>query len=292
MEEMIKLEHISKVYDERVVLQDVTFSIGPKETIALIGANGSGKSTLLRILCGLIRPSSGKIHSNLDKEMRISYVPERFPKLRLTTQEYLLSMGRIQGLNKDFLSRRIKELMEQFGLLESRHRRMNLFSKGTLQKVNIMQAVLSQPDLLVLDEPLSGLDARSQQDLLDLLQEMKQQNISMIMTCHESVLLGQLANRTISLQQGRVQLHSIQAQKSYVTIYFKLPSNVSTFAIEQIGGVSKLENVNGDYRLQVESEFSDKALFTILNSNGSIYSVTPTEDKEWIISDSISIAGR
>ncbi len=85
MEDLIKLEHISKDFDQRTVLQDVTLSIGHKETIALIGANGSGKSTLLRIICGLLRPSSGKIYSNLDKETRISYVPERFPKLRLTT---------------------------------------------------------------------------------------------------------------------------------------------------------------------------------------------------------------
>ncbi|OAB47912.1 ABC transporter ATP-binding protein [Paenibacillus antarcticus] len=291
MEDIIRLEHISKEYDQRVVLQDVTFSIGIKEIVALIGANGSGKSTLLRIICGLIRPSSGKIHNNLAKETKISYVPERFPKLRLTTQEYLLSMGKIQGLHKKFMNRRVKELMDQFGLTEVRDRRMNFFSKGMLQKVNIMQAVLSQPDLLVLDEPLSGLDATSQQDLLGLLQEMKQQDISMIMTCHESVLLDELANRTISLQQGRVQLHSIQGQKSYVTIHFKLPSNVSTFDIGQIGGVPNLEKVDGAYRLQVESEFSDEALLMILNCNGSIWSVTPTEYKEWIISESITIAG-
>ncbi|OAB35989.1 ABC transporter ATP-binding protein [Paenibacillus glacialis] len=286
MEDMIRLEHISKDFDQRAVLQDVTLSIGQNETIALIGANGSGKSTLLRIICGLIRPSSGKIHSTLDKEMRISYVPERFPKIRLTPQEYLLSMGRIQGLNKDFLNRRIKELMEQFGLTEARNKRMNLFSKGMLQKVNIMQAVLAQPDLLVLDEPLSGLDAASQQDLLRLLQEMKRQNITMILTCHESILLNELADRVISLQQGRVVLNNIQGQKSYVIIHFKLPHDVSTLSMEQLGGAEKLEKVDGTYRLHVESEFSDKALLTILNSSGSVCSVTPAEHKQWIASDS------
>ncbi len=195
-------------------------------------------------------------------------------------------MGKIQGLNKEFLNRRIQKLIEQFGLTEARNKRMNLFSKGMLQKVNIMQAILTQPELLVLDEPLSGLDTASQQDLLHVLQEMKRQNISIILTCHESVLLDELADCTISLQQGRVVLHSIQGQKLYVIIHFKLPSDISTYGIEQIGGVAKLEKVDGTYRLHVESEFSDKALLTILNSRGSVCSVTPAEHKQWIASDS------
>lgn len=292
MEDLMKLEHISKDFDQRPVLRDVTFSIGQKETIALIGANGSGKSTLLRIICGLIRPSSGKIHSNFAKETRISYVPERFPKLRLTPQEYLLSMGKIQGLNKDFLNRRIEELLGQFGLTEARGNRMNFFSKGMLQKINIMQSLLARPDLLVLDEPLSGLDAASQQDLRRLLQELKRQNISMILTCHESVLLDELADRVISLQKGRVVLSTIQVQKSYAMIHFKLLSHTSISDLEQLRGVVKLEKVEGGYHVYVESEASDQVLLTILNSSGSVLSVTPTEHKEWIASDSLSMDRR
>lgn len=292
MEDVIKLEHIFKVFEKTPVLQDVTMSIGQKEAIALIGANGSGKSTLLRIICGLMRPSSGKVHMKHAKETRISYVPERFPKLRLTPKEYLLSMGRIQGLHKEFLNRRIVELMEQFGLTEAEGSRMNNFSKGMLQKVNIMQAVLTQPDLLVLDEPLSGLDASSQQDLRHLLQEVKRQNISMILTSHETVLLDELADRVISLERGRVVLNTVMRQKSYNIIHVILPSDGSTMDLEQLRGVVKWEKVDGGYLVHVESVDSDETLLTILNEGGSVVAVTPREQTQWTSHDILSVDGR
>lgn len=279
MEDMIKLEHIFKVYDKRSVLRDVTLSIGQKETIALLGSNGSGKSTLLRIICGLLRPSSGKINKKDGKETRISYVPERFPKLRLTPKEYLLSMGRIQGLNKDFLNSRVMALIEQFGLIEASDERMNHFSKGMLQKVNIMQALLTQPDLLVLDEPLSGLDVESQQDLRGVLQGLKRQNISMVLTSHESLLLEELVDRAICLEQGRLTSNTIQIQKPYTEIHFKLLSDGVAFDVNSIGSVAKMEKVEGTYSIYVEHESSDEVLLNILNGGGSVVSVTSTEQR-------------
>ncbi|MGF7048152.1 ABC-type multidrug transport system ATPase subunit [Paenibacillus sp. DS2015] len=292
MEDLMKLEHVSKDFDHKQVLRDVTFSIGYKETIALLGANGSGKSTLLRIICGLMRPSSGKVHTTHAKETSISYVPERFPKLRLTPHEYLLSMGQIQGMRKDSINQRINELMEQFGLAEAVNRRMHNFSKGMLQKVNIMQAILTQPDLLVLDEPLSGLDVASQQDLRCLLQELKGLNISMILTSHESVLLEELADRVISLEEGRVVSNTLQVQQSYVIIQCRFPADRSTFELDQIRGVVKWEKLEGAHRLYVENEATDQALLTILNSGGSVISVNTMERKEWTASDLISVNGR
>ena len=276
---MIKLEHIFKSFNKRQVLHDVTLSIGQKETIALLGSNGSGKSTLLRIICGLMTPSSGTVNKKHGKEIRISYVPERFPKLRLTPKEYLLSMGRFQGLNKDFLNIRVMALIEQFGLIEASDERMNHFSKGMLQKVNIMQALLTQPDLLVLDEPLSGLDVESQQDLRGVLQGLKRQNISMVLTSHESLLLEELVDRAICLEQGRLTSNTIQIQKPYTEIHFKLLSAGVAFDVKSIGSVAKMEKVEGTYSIYVEHESSDEVLLNILNGGGSVVSVTSTEQR-------------
>lgn len=292
MEDMINLEHIFKSFNKRPVLHDVTLSIGQKETIALLGSNGSGKSTLLRIICGLMTPSSGTVNKKHGKEIRISYVPERFPKLRLTPKEYLLSMGRIQGLNKEFLNIRVMELIEQFGLIEVAGARMNHFSKGMLQKVNIMQALLTQPDLLVLDEPLSGLDVESQQELRGVLQGLKRQNISMILTSHESFLLEELVDRTIYLEQGRLVSNTIQIQKPYTEIHFKLLSDGVTFDMNPISNVAKLEKVEGAYHIYVEYESSDEILLKILNGGGSVVSVTPTEQRDWLASELLSVDGR
>lgn len=276
MKDMIKLEHIFKSFNKRPVLRDVTLSIGQKETIALLGSNGSGKSTLLRIICGLLIPSSGEVNKKHGKDIRISYVPERFPKLRLTPKEYLLSMGRIQGMNIDSLNTRVVELIEQFGLIEASSARMNHFSKGMLQKVNIMQALLTQPDLIVLDEPLSGLDVESQQELRGVLQGLKRQNISMVLTSHESNLLEELVDRVICLEQGRLASNTVQVQKPYTVIHFKLLSDGVTFDMNSIGSIEKMEKFEGTYYIYVEHESSDEVLLKILKGGGSVVSVTST----------------
>ncbi|WP_051217576.1 ABC transporter ATP-binding protein [Paenibacillus assamensis] len=205
---MLTIEQVHKHYDGSHVLKGISMEVPRGQSILFRGENGSGKSTLLRMICGLLRPTSGHVRwmDGFEKEAQrvIGYVPERFPQLNMSPYEYLMAMGRIQRMSDHDIQSRMDELIGLFRMESYRNQRMNGFSKGMLQKVNLVQAMLRKPDLLVLDEPLSGLDIDAQRKLQQLLIEMHREGTALMMVCHESDLLDSVAERIITLERGLV----------------------------------------------------------------------------------------
>lgn len=273
---LLQLEGIEKAYHRNSVVNGATFTVHTEEAVALIGANGSGKSTLLRIAAGLLTPTAGEVKWRGGQgKPRIGYVPERFPKLRLTPVEYLQAMGRMQGMPAEPLRARIAELLRIFRMEEAQNRRIDRFSKGMAQKVNLMQAVLNPPELLILDEPLSGLDADSQRDLADWLKGWRMQGMALLFTCHEPLLLETVADRILLLQQGRIarELGVEEWLEPRMRIDFALPDG-SEDALEALQRFGAVQVHGGALRIHVPREESDAALREILASRGSIASVT------------------
>jgi len=198
---LLSLTEVTKRFARITVLDRISFNVYSGETVALTGYNGSGKSTLLRIIGGITPVSYGVIRREAIRT--IGYAPDRFPKLKYTSVEYLTFMGNIQGIPNDTLQQRIRELHEWFRLPRSSNRIVN-FSKGMLQKVNLMQALLSSPDLLLLDEPLSGLDVGTQGELLDVLRRLQSEGTAIVVATHEEEIIHHLADRNIHLQHGRI----------------------------------------------------------------------------------------
>ncbi|TVX92624.1 ATP-binding cassette domain-containing protein [Paenibacillus agilis] len=202
------IDQVHKYYDGSHVLKGIMLTVPRGQSILFRGDNGSGKSTLLRTICGLLRSTTGRVRwmDGLEKEDQrtIGYVPERFPQLNMSPYEYLMAMGRIQRMSDRDIQSRLDELMGLFRMEPYRNQRMNGFSKGMLQKVNLVQAMLRKPDLLVLDEPLSGLDVDAQRKLQQLLIEMHREGTALMMVCHESDLLDGVAERIITLEMGLV----------------------------------------------------------------------------------------
>ncbi|MBP1779261.1 MAG: transporter related, partial [candidate division NC10 bacterium] len=164
---MLSLEHVAVRYSRRPVLRDVSFSIGPGEIVAYLGANGAGKTTTMKVVTGLREPDYGRVlfagrdvaEDPLGYRRRLGYVPETaevYPFL--SGREYLLLAARLRALPEDGLPRRVDELLELLGLGAHRHQALESYSKGMRQKVLIGTALLHDPEVLVLDEPLSGLD--------------------------------------------------------------------------------------------------------------------------------------
>lgn len=277
MEGLVKLEQVTKSYDRRVILQRVELSIGAHEAVSITGTNGSGKSTLLRLIAGLAKPTSGMIHRHGGSKQRIGFVPDRLPKLRLTPEEYLFSMGGMQGMSKEAISARLDELLALFKMEDAAARRMNIFSKGMLQKVNLMQAVLNKPDLLLLDEPLSGLDTDSQRELIRLLGHMKQQGIAMVMSCHEASLVEQLADRCVSIHRGSIAITEVRPLEEEMRIEVMVPTSLSiSDEIARIEGILSYEEHNataGSCILHSRRQDTDHVLMELLMRKCSIVSV-------------------
>jgi len=152
--ELIKLENLSKHFNGKATLEEVNLTVSKGQGIAFIGRNGAGKSTLLKLIGKLSEPTGGKVHYS--SPLTISYVPEHFPRLKLTVMQYLKLRGKIDDVSTE----KIKELLQDFFMEEMTNTSLNHLSKGSLRKIGVIQALLKKPDVLLLDEPLSGQDGR------------------------------------------------------------------------------------------------------------------------------------
>jgi len=203
-EALVALNNISKKYGQRLILNELSLRIHKGECMIVRGNNGSGKSTLLKIMTGLLPFCSGeRILSS--KGLIIGYTPDYLPRLRMTSTEYLTHMGKLSKLNRSVLQERIEQLHQLFNLDQSSMIKMTHFSKGMLQKVNLMQATLHRPDLLVLDEPFSGLDKDSVGNLLAALQKLQAEGTAIMAAVHDPLLANQFENLTYWLQEGKLR---------------------------------------------------------------------------------------
>jgi len=203
-EVLLAVNNISKKYGQRLILDELSLRIHKGECVIVRGSNGSGKSTLLKIMTGLLPHCSGeRILSS--KGLVVGYTPDYLPRLRMTSTEYLTHMGKLSKLHKSVLQERIEQLHQLFNLDQSSMVKMTHFSKGMLQKVNLMQATLHDPDLLVLDEPFSGLDKDSEENLLAALQKLQAEGTAIMAAVHDPLLANQLENRTYWLQEGKLR---------------------------------------------------------------------------------------
>lgn len=229
---LVVLNEVTKKYGNRNVLINVSLTIERGDFIVLRGSNGSGKSTLLKIVSGLIPLTSGQ---RLLKQPHvvIGYAPDRLSKLRMTSTEYLTHMGRISSIPKSLLQERIKEL-HMFFNLEQNNLKMNLFSKGMLQKLNLMQAMIKTPDMLVLDEPFSGLDKESIQHLLYSLKKIKAGGTSILAAVHDPLLASQFESRTFWIREGRLEEVSVEELSEQPTTYFELACILNKELLEHL----------------------------------------------------------
>jgi ABC-type multidrug transport system ATPase subunit len=297
MRPLMQLSKVSKQYSGKIVLESLSFSLYETQALAILGANGSGKSTLLRLIAGISSFTSGDIHL-VDQAATIGYVPERFPKLRFTPAEYLNYMGRMQGLSSSYINKRITELLAFCHLEHTGSTRIERFSKGMLQKVGIMQAILTKPDLLVLDEPLSGLDINAQSDLIELMNELKRQGMSIVFSCHESDLLEQVADRIIILEQGVIasDILLVELDQASVIIEVDRLEEAIFKQISELSGVTRYEPLPKrsavSFKIYVCSNRSDAVLNKILSMGGSIVSLHKADEQLEKVRKAIIQGGR
>lgn len=183
------------------MLDGVDLVADPGTLTVIAGGNGSGKSTLLRIVAGASEPTSGKIRR---RARSVGYVPERLPSsLRMTGDQYVAHMGRMRGLSANRTARRATELFDRLELRPGPDVPIGSLSKGNSQKVALTQALLATPELLVLDEPFSGLDEPAAAALIDLVEEARSAGTAALLSAHDTEIAGG-ADETFVLSEGRL----------------------------------------------------------------------------------------
>jgi ABC-2 type transport system ATP-binding protein len=213
---MLEVRLLTKTYSGIPVVKDVSFTIKPGEILGYLGPNGAGKSTTVKLLTGLIEPTSGEITfhgQDISRDIkgyqrRLGYVPEEahlYP--HLSGRECLQLAGRLRGLPRRVLESRIDELLRLVGLWEDRHSSLASYSKGMRQKILLLTALLHDPELLILDEPFSGLDVNAAMVLRSLLQTLAERGKMVLYSSHVLEVVEKVCHTVLILRKGQVVAH-------------------------------------------------------------------------------------
>lgn len=210
---MLEVRGLTKRYSRIPAVDGVNFTIRSGEILGYLGPNGAGKSTTVKILTGLIEASEGQILWNgcnvkadfTTFQRKMGYVPEE-PHLypHLTGREYLQLIGRLRGLPRRVLERRMDGMLQLFSLWEDRHSSLSSYSKGMRQKILLSAALLHDPELLILDEPFSGLDVTTALVLRTLLRALAEQGKIILYSSHVLEVVEKVCSSVLILRKGKV----------------------------------------------------------------------------------------
>src|SRR5947207_10239572 len=190
-------------------VRDLNLRVEPGEVYGLLGPNGSGKSTTLKIILGLVSPTRGQTKifgrdsSLVESRAAVGFLPENpyFYKF-LTGEETLRFFGKLCRLNGSRLKSRVHELLELVGLTNARQQRLSTYSKGMLQRIGLAQALINEPQLLVLDEPTAGVDPAGSRDIRNLIVDLKQRGITVLLSSHLLTQVQEICDRVGILARG------------------------------------------------------------------------------------------
>ena len=192
-------------------VRDVSFEVRSGEIFGLVGPNGAGKTTTMKMITGLIYPDAGGVevfgHSSLTTESRrkLGYLPEGpYFYEHLTASELLRYYGHLHGMSGAKLDGRVDELLDRVGLTDARDRQLRKFSKGMRQRAGIAQALINDPELVILDEPQSGLDPVGRKEVRDLIYELREQGKTVVFSSHILVDVEAVCDRVAILQAGEL----------------------------------------------------------------------------------------
>lgn len=239
---MLDVIDVSKSYRGVPAVRTLSLAARPGQVIGLLGPNGSGKSTTVRMLVGLLRPSRGAIlwrgrdiqQQLLEYQRVVGYVPEE-PRLYayLTAPEYLELVGGLRDLDRRTLKRRIARYLELFGLEHDTHSSMAAFSKGMRQKVLISAALLHDPEVIVLDEPNSGLDVASTLIIRRMITRLTERGRIVIYSSHDMDIVEKICDEVLILHDSHVVAHDSVVRLRELAHAASLGQVFATLAVDQ-----------------------------------------------------------
>lgn len=292
MSAVIETENLTKKYEGATAAQDVlaldnlTIEVREGEIFGYLGPNGSGKTTTIKMILSLIFPSSGKIRVLGSEDLaspairrNIGYLPEGayYPDF-LKGEEVLRFYGQLYGLHGKDLERRIDHTLDIVGMTRARKRYVRGYSKGMRQRIGLAQALLSDPKILILDEPTTGLDPIARKEIRDILVNLRNQGKTLLISSHELLEVEIISNRVGILFEGVLQtigtIDELLTDRD-VTVNVATPDAPALAAL-QAAGIASEDNVDGHSLLRVPSTMDLYQALEICKANRvAIMSVAP-----------------
>ncbi len=293
---MVRVQNISKRYRNVNALNGVSFDISPGEIFGYIGPNGAGKTTTIKVMVGLIQSFEGEVTiggnsprgDKVALNRELGYLPQKasFQEWR-TVDQALRTFGRLSGVPKDQIDQRIETTLNELGILETRHRKITHLSGGTVQKVGMAQAIMHRPRLLVLDEPVAGLDPESRYMFKQLFQRLSHEGMTIFFSSHILSDVEDIADRIGILSAGRLvhvgtmaELREQMTTAKEIIIELSLDHEAG-LALRAVAGVQSVEIfAEGAYRIHLDpeaemDEVTHRAIEALVKQGCRIRSVRP-----------------
>src|SRR5437867_10580220 len=254
---MLQVRNVSKIYDDRTVVNEVSFDVAAGEIFALLGPNGAGKTTLIRMITDIVRPDGGSITfdgrslTGPDRP-RMAYLPEERGLYRkVPVLDALAYFGELKGLSPADARRESIELLEEFGLAAWTKKQVAALSKGMQQKLQLCSALIGRPELLILDEPFTGLDPINVQVLEEVLERRRADGTTVLLSTHQMNKVEQQCDRALMINRGHMVLYGnvTDIRRQYAENAFELHADGSP---RMVPGVKSMTPENGHWKLALE----------------------------------------
>jgi ABC-2 type transport system ATP-binding protein len=287
----VEISKITKSFGALKAVDEVSFNIEKGEIFGLLGPNGAGKTTAIRCMLDIFKPDSGSIAllggpMSESKKNLIGYMPEERGLYQDIPLDRCLSyLGSLKGLSPLEVRQRSDGYLERFDLVDYKNKKVKELSKGMQQKAQIIATILHHPELLIVDEPFSGLDPVNTQVVKDLLREQREQGVTIILCSHQMQLVEELCDRIVLIDHGKVMLYGgladIRRQFSGNVVKVRMEG-----AIPELKGVERVEPINGGVKLQLSPETAPQDVLRALvagNSTVNQFEISmPTLDEIFI----------
>lgn len=266
---MIQVDNLVKTYGDRFAINNISFKINKGDVVGLLGPNGAGKSTTMKIITGFMSPTSGTatvcgydvFENPLEVKKRIGYLPENPPLyLDMTVEDYLKYVTELKLVPAGDCARNIESALEKTQLKDVRKRIIKNLSKGFKQRVGIAQALVSNPEILILDEPTVGLDPKQVAEIRDLINELKGHH-TIILSTHILSEVQATCNKIIIIHQGKLiledsidNIQNIRKQQTHLNIKLRQDKDLMTDFKNVKGVISVNKNSSRSYTIQIEND--------------------------------------
>ena len=261
----IEVKNLSKFYGEQAAVNDISFSIKKGEIVGFLGPNGAGKSTTMKILTGFIPSTKGQVQicgmevdvDALETRKKIGYLPENNPLyLDMYVREYLEFVGNIYRVPN--LKQRVNEMIQQVGLEVEQNKKIGMLSKGYRQRVGLAQAIIHDPEVLILDEPTTGLDPNQLVEIRELIKRIGKSK-TVILSTHIMQEVSAICDRVIIIKQGKIvaddKAEDLHFEENKQVVYVEFEGDFSKNQLKKMSGITTVENV-GENAWLIESDNS------------------------------------
>lgn len=275
---MLKVNNVTKYYDKVCAVDNLSFVINKGEIFGLLGVNGAGKTTTFRMIMGLLEPNAGTITINGKKvdykeSEKIGFLTEERSLLtKLTVEEQAIFYATLKGMKESDILKELDYWLDRFGISEYKTRKIKELSKGNQQKIQFITSLLHDPELLVLDEPFTGLDPINVELFMSVIREFKEKGKMILFSSHRMEHVELFCEKLVILKEGKSVLSGSlkEIKKNYQKKTIRINGDIDISKLKDIEGVIEVEQENLDIIVKIASEKYVSKVFDIVKKSKNV----------------------